>query len=90
MAHHSTQTNEHEYTNLSQFKENPRGVKSQEFNDKEFKTNEKHCFNSKSIISDMENVKYSKDYTAEEVRFAKNDRSNKRFIVTEPYEWTSA
>ena len=38
----------------------------------------------------MENVKYSKDYTAEEVRFAKNDRSNKRFIVTEPYEWTSA
>ncbi len=24
------------------------------------------------------------------MRFAKNDRSNKRFIVTEPYEWTSA
>jgi hypothetical protein len=38
----------------------------------------------------MENVKYSKDYTAEEIRFGKNDRSNKRFIVTEPYEWTSA
>jgi hypothetical protein len=34
----------------------------------------------------MENVKY-KDYPEE--RFGKNDRSNKRFIVTEPYEWTS-
>lgn len=38
----------------------------------------------------MENVKYSKDYPGEEIRFGKIDRSNKRFIVTEPYEWTSA
>jgi hypothetical protein len=37
----------------------------------------------------MENVKY-KDYPGEDVRFGKNDRSNKRFILTEPYEWTSA
>jgi hypothetical protein len=34
----------------------------------------------------MENVKY-KDFPEE--RFCKNDRSNKRFIMTEPYEWTS-
>jgi hypothetical protein len=66
MAHHSTQTNDPGYTDLTQFKDGyPRGVKSQEFNEKEFKTNEKHCFNSKSIISDMENVKYSKDYAGE-------------------------
>lgn len=37
----------------------------------------------------MQNVKYS-NYPAEEARFCKNDRSNKRFIMTQPYEWTSA
>lgn len=58
-------------------------MKSQEFGEKEVKSTEKHCFNSKSIISDMENVKYGKD-------FHDDSRSNKivkRFIVTEPYEW---
>jgi hypothetical protein len=40
MAHHSTQTNDPGYTDLGQFKEiYSRGVKSQEFPDKEFKTN---------------------------------------------------
>jgi hypothetical protein len=35
MAHHSTQTNDPGYTDLAQFKDGyPRGVKSQEFNEK--------------------------------------------------------
>lgn len=81
-AHHSTQTNDPGYADLSQFKEGyPRGVKSQEFNEKEFKTGEKHYFNSNSIISDIENVKYKND------RFDR--QTNKRFVATEPHEWIS-
>lgn len=39
----------------------------------------------------MENMKYThKDYPQEDnIRFGKNDKSNKRCIVTEPYEWSS-
>jgi hypothetical protein len=62
-------------SDFSQFKElYPRGVKSQEFNEREFKTNEKHFFNSNSIISDIENVKYKNERYETQL--------NKRFIAT--------
>lgn len=82
-CHHSTQTNEPSSGDLLQMhmgrEFNSQGVKSQEFPDKEIRTTEKHCFNSKSIISDMENVKYSKDFLQDDSRGGKHIP---RFIVT--------
>lgn len=58
-----TQANDPSSGDLQLFKEKqPHNVKSQEFTEKEFKTNEKHCFYSKSIISEIANVKDAKDF----------------------------
>lgn len=63
----ATQANDPSSGDLFQFKEKqPHNVKSQEFTEKEFRNTEKHCFYSKSIISDMANVKDAKDFHQEE------------------------